>query len=51
VFYLRSRGLGEQEARQMLTTAFCQSVSDKLSDPVLGAVISQRMMDVMPQAE
>ena len=51
VFYLRSRGLGEQEARQMLTTAFCQSVSDKLADPVLGGVISQRMMDVMPQAE
>ncbi len=51
VFYLRSRGLSEQEARQMLTTAFCQSVSDKLSDPVLGGVISQRMMDVMPQAE
>ena len=51
VFYMRSRGLSEQEARQMLTTAFCRSVSDKLSDPVLGEVISQRMMDVMPQAE
>ncbi len=51
VFYLRSRGLSEQEARQLLTTAFCQSVSDKLDDKVLGEVISQRMMDVMPQAE
>lgn len=51
VFYLRSRGLNEQEARQLLTTAFCQSVSDKLADPALGGVISQRMMDVMPQAE
>ena len=51
VFYMRSRGLSEQEARQILTTAFCQSVSDKLTDPVLGSVISQRMMDVMPQAE
>ncbi|MDX2416490.1 MAG: Fe-S cluster assembly protein SufD [Xanthomonadales bacterium] len=51
VFYMRSRGLTEQEARQLLTTAFCQSVSDKLDDPVLGGVISQRMMDVMPQAE
>lgn len=50
VFYLRSRGLGEQDARQLLTTAFCKSVSDKLSDPQLGEVISQRMMDVMPQA-
>lgn len=51
VFYLRSRGLSEQEARQILTTAFCKSVSDKLTDPVLGEVISQRMMGVMPQAE
>ena len=51
VFYLRSRGLSEQEARQMLTTAFCRSVSDRLSDPVLGELISQRMMDVMPHAE
>jgi len=51
VFYLRSRGLDEQEARQLLTTAFCQSVSDKLADPVLREIISQRMMDVMPQAD
>jgi len=51
VFYLRSRGLSEQEARQMLTTAFCRSVSDRLTDAVLAEVISQRMMDVMPQAE
>ena len=50
VFYLRSRGLNEQDARQLLTTAFCRSVSDKLSDPALGELISQRMMDVMPQA-
>jgi Fe-S cluster assembly protein SufD len=51
VFYLRSRGLTEQDARQLLTTAFCQSVSDKLADPALGEVISQRMKDVMPEAE
>jgi len=51
VFYMRSRGLNEQDARQLLTTAFCRSVSDKLPDPLLAEVISQRMMDVMPQAE
>jgi len=51
VFYMRSRGLSEKQARQLLTTAFCRSVSDKLSDPVLGEFIAQRMMDVMPQAE
>lgn len=51
VFYLRSRGLSDQQARQLLTTAFCRSVSGKLTDPVLGELISQRMMDVMPQAD
>ena len=51
VFYMRSRGLNEQQARQLLTAAFCRSVSDKLADPVLGEFISQRMMDVMPQAD
>jgi len=51
VFYMRSRGLNEQEARQLLTTAFCRSVSDKLADTVLSDIISQRMMDVMPQAD
>jgi Fe-S cluster assembly protein SufD len=51
IFYLRSRGLTEHEARQMLTTAFCRSVSDKLDDQALGEVISERMMEVMPQAE
>jgi len=50
VFYLRSRGLSEQDARQLLTTAFCRSVSDKLADPVLAEVISERMMAIMPQA-
>jgi Fe-S cluster assembly protein SufD len=51
VFYLRSRGLSEEKARQLLTTAFCRSVSDKLVDRKLSEAISQRMMDVMPQAQ
>jgi len=51
IFYLRSRGLSEVEARQILTTAFCQSVSDKLADRELSEAISERMMDVMPQAQ
>lgn len=51
VFYLRSRGLSDTDARQMLTTAFCRSVSDRLPDAALGEAISARMMDVMPQAE
>lgn len=56
IFYLRSRGLSEPQARQLLTTAFCRSVSDKLAsgkmaDDKLAEAISERMMDVMPQAE
>ena len=51
VFYMQSRGLSESDARQLLTTAFCRSVSDKLADPQWGEVISERMMDVMPHAE
>jgi Fe-S cluster assembly protein SufD len=51
VFYLRSRGLSEHAARQLLTSAFCRSVSDKLADRVLGEVISERMKRVMPQAD
>jgi len=51
VFYLRSRGLTEDQARQMLTTAFCRAVSDKLLDRELAEAISQRMMDVMPQRD
>ena len=56
VFYLRTRGLSEEQARQILTTAFCRSVSDKLAtgafaDGELAEAISQRMMDVMPQPD
>ena len=51
IFYLRSRGLSQEQARQILTTAFCRSVSDRLDDRELAEAISGRMMDVMPQAE
>jgi len=51
VFYLRSRGLSDADARQMLTTAFCRSVSDRLPDATLGEAISARMMDAMPKTD
>jgi Fe-S cluster assembly protein SufD len=51
VFYLRSRGLGETEARHILTSAFCRSVSDRIPDRALGEVIAERMMDIMPHSE
>lgn len=51
VFYLRSRGINELQARQMLTMAFCRSVSDKLIDRKLASALSRRIMDVMPELE
>jgi Fe-S cluster assembly protein SufD len=50
VFYLRTRGLSDHDARQMLTTAFCRSVSDRLEDSALADWISERMMAVMPKS-
>jgi Fe-S cluster assembly protein SufD len=32
VFYLRSRGIPEAEARRLMTTAFCRAVADRLDD-------------------
>lgn len=51
VFYLRSRGIDEPAARQILTIAFCQSVSAKLLDRQLAEALSERMMDVMPELD
>jgi Fe-S cluster assembly protein SufD len=41
VFYLRSRGLSEDEARRMLTSAFCRAVTDRVADPDLSARIAE----------
>jgi Fe-S cluster assembly protein SufD len=45
VFYLRSRGLNEEQARAMLTSAFCKAVLDRNPDlpASLGTVIESRM--------
>ncbi len=51
IFYLRSRGLSEEQSRQMLTIAFCRTVCDKLADRQLAEAIAQRMLDAMPQAD
>jgi len=50
VFYLRSRGLDEEQARRMLTTAFCHAVTDRLPDRDLAgriaAMIDTAMLDM-----
>ena len=48
VFYMRSRGLTDNEARRMLTTAFCHAVTDRLEDRTLAASISEMIDTAMP---
>lgn len=48
VFYLRSRGLSEAEARGMLTGAFCRAVSDRLDDRQLAEKIAELIDKAMP---
>ncbi len=48
VFYLRSRGLSEDQARRILTMAFCHAVTDRLDDRVLAARISVMIDSAMP---
>jgi Fe-S cluster assembly protein SufD len=49
VFYLRSRGLSEEEARQLLISAFCRSVCDRLADRELADVIAERLLKEQPK--
>jgi len=48
VFYLRSRGLGEEQARRILTTAFCHAVTDRLENGELAERVSALMDAAMP---
>lgn len=48
VFYLRSRGLSDGEARHMLTAAFCHAVSSRLENRELAEKIGQLVDAAMP---
>lgn len=48
VFYLRSRGLSESQARRILTTAFCHAVTDRLENRELADRVSAMMDAAMP---
>jgi Fe-S cluster assembly protein SufD len=43
LFYLRSRGIGNNEARNLLTMAFCRSVTDQLSVAALREPLGERL--------
>ncbi|MEE8339471.1 MAG: Fe-S cluster assembly protein SufD [Xanthomonadales bacterium] len=48
IFYLRSRGLSEAEARHLLVDAFCRAVTDKLDNQALAGRISELISQAMP---
>ena len=48
VFYLRSRGLSEMDARRMLTKAFCRAVLDRLEPGTLAERLSDMLEAAMP---
>jgi Fe-S cluster assembly protein SufD len=43
LFYLRSRGIPEAQARALLTLAFCKEVLSVLGDPVLAETLSVKL--------
>jgi len=48
IFYLRSRGLSEAEARRLLVGAFCRAVTDKLDNQALAGHVSDMIDHAMP---
>jgi Fe-S cluster assembly protein SufD len=48
IFYLRTRGLSENEARRLLVGAFCRAVTDRLENRVLAGRISELLDQAMP---
>jgi Fe-S cluster assembly protein SufD len=50
VFYLRTRGLSDSEARRMLTSAFCHAVTDRLDDRELASRLSAMLDRAMPDS-
>jgi Fe-S cluster assembly protein SufD len=50
VFYLRTRGLSEAEARRLLTAAFCQGVTSRVTNAQLAEKIGEMVDAAMPEA-
>ena len=50
VFYLQSRGISEARARQMLTAAFCRSVTDRIGNTALAERMAALVDQSMPGA-
>ncbi|MBT8038754.1 MAG: Fe-S cluster assembly protein SufD [Xanthomonadales bacterium] len=50
IFYLRTRGLTEAQARRLLTAAFCHAVSQKLNNAALAENLGERIGAAMPES-
>jgi len=51
LFYLRSRGIPEVEARALLTFAFCREMLDGIAEPALREAVAERLRQLLPQRE
>ena len=50
IFYLRTRGLSDAQARRMLTAAFCHAVTDRLVDRSLAERLADMIDETMPRS-
>ena len=50
VFYLRSRGLSELEARQLLISGFCRELVDRVSNPNMRKLLESQLIAALPEA-
>ncbi|HKS94259.1 MAG TPA: SufD family Fe-S cluster assembly protein, partial [Gammaproteobacteria bacterium] len=50
LFYLRSRGLDLDTAREMLTGAFARVVADRIAAPALRSFAQAQLATALPQA-
>jgi Fe-S cluster assembly protein SufD len=48
IFYLRTRGLSDTQARRMLTAAFCRAVTDNMENRALADRIAALLDEAMP---
>jgi len=49
IFYMRTRGIPEDEARRELTGAFCRMVADRVSEPSLAGQLADLLDESLPQ--
>ncbi len=51
LFYLRSRGIAESDARALLTMAFCRAALDSIDNPALLDALTKMLIERLPIAQ